>query len=182
MMTNAELAILSLVAERPRHGYEIEQVIEERGMRDWTAIGFSSIYHVLNKLERGQLVQARLERGSGRGPARKVYQVLPAGGQALKQGLLEALDKPSASQQEFLLWLANIPLYTAEEVGAAVARYRQRLAARQVGLRAKAAAQPRLPPYIQAMFEYSLALVAAELGWLESWNFQKEAENDQAGL
>ena len=35
-MTNAELAVLSLVAEKPRHGYEIEQVIEERGMRDWT--------------------------------------------------------------------------------------------------------------------------------------------------
>ena len=32
-MTNAELAILSLVVETPRHGYEIEQVIEERGMR-----------------------------------------------------------------------------------------------------------------------------------------------------
>ena len=31
-MTKAELAILSLVAERPRHGYEIEQVIE-----DWEA-------------------------------------------------------------------------------------------------------------------------------------------------
>jgi DNA-binding PadR family transcriptional regulator len=43
-MTNAELAILSLVAEQPRHGYEIEQVIEEREMREWTEIGFSSIY------------------------------------------------------------------------------------------------------------------------------------------
>ena len=30
-MTNAELAILGLVGETPRHGYEIEQVIEERG-------------------------------------------------------------------------------------------------------------------------------------------------------
>ena len=30
-MTNAELVILSLIAERPRHGYEIEVVIEDRG-------------------------------------------------------------------------------------------------------------------------------------------------------
>ena len=31
-MTNAELAILSLVAEQPRHGYEIQQVIEHVGV------------------------------------------------------------------------------------------------------------------------------------------------------
>ena len=50
-MTNAELAILSLIGEKPRHGYDIEQVIEVRGMRDWTEIGFSSIYYILRKLE-----------------------------------------------------------------------------------------------------------------------------------
>ena len=50
-MTNAEFAILSLIVEQPRHGYEIEQVIEERGMRNWTEVGFSSIYYILNKLE-----------------------------------------------------------------------------------------------------------------------------------
>jgi DNA-binding PadR family transcriptional regulator len=48
-MTNAELAILSLVVEKPRHGYQIEQVIEERGMREWTEVGFSSIYYLLKK-------------------------------------------------------------------------------------------------------------------------------------
>ena len=53
-MSSAELAILSLIAEKPRHGYEIDEVIEERGMRDWTEIGFSSIYYLLNKLENAQ--------------------------------------------------------------------------------------------------------------------------------
>ena len=73
-MTNAELAVLSLLVEQPRHGYEIERVIEERGMRDWTEIGFSSIYYVLGKLEkRGSCA---LERGP-RGP-RSVAQGLRA--------------------------------------------------------------------------------------------------------
>jgi len=39
------------VAEQPKHGYQIEQDITTRGMREWTEIGFSSIYYVLNKLE-----------------------------------------------------------------------------------------------------------------------------------
>ncbi|MEX2144087.1 MAG: PadR family transcriptional regulator, partial [Anaerolineales bacterium] len=50
-MTNAELAILGLVVEAPRHGYEIEQLIESRGMRNWAEVGFSSIYYILGKLE-----------------------------------------------------------------------------------------------------------------------------------
>jgi DNA-binding PadR family transcriptional regulator len=55
-MTNAELAVLSLIAEQPRHGYDIEQIIEARGMRDWTEIGFSSIYYLLNKLEEAGMI------------------------------------------------------------------------------------------------------------------------------
>jgi DNA-binding PadR family transcriptional regulator len=69
MMTNAELAILSLVDERPRHGYEVEQVIEERGMREWTEIGFSSIYYLLKKLEREGQTRGQLGEAD-RGPAR----------------------------------------------------------------------------------------------------------------
>ncbi len=30
-MTNAEFTILSLIVEQPRHGYEVEQVIEIAG-------------------------------------------------------------------------------------------------------------------------------------------------------
>jgi DNA-binding PadR family transcriptional regulator len=69
-MTKAELAILGLVAEKPRHGYEIEGVIEARGMRDWTEIGFSSIYYLLKKLEDKGLVTGQLEKASESGMKR----------------------------------------------------------------------------------------------------------------
>ena len=56
--TDAELLLLGLIAEMPRHGYELERVIDDRGMREWTGIAFSSIYFVLNKLEGLALVKA----------------------------------------------------------------------------------------------------------------------------
>ena len=74
-MTNAELAILGLIAEQPRHGYQIEQVIEERGMRNWTEIGFSSIYYLLKKLEKAGYVTARAEQALGK--TRQVYHPTP---------------------------------------------------------------------------------------------------------
>ena len=36
-----EELILGILAEQPRHGYQIEKLIEERGMRKWTDVGFS---------------------------------------------------------------------------------------------------------------------------------------------
>jgi len=78
-MTNAELAILSLISETPRHGYEIEQIIEKRGMREWTEIGFSSIYYLLNKLEKAGQVESQLIPTQGRGSARRVYQITAGG-------------------------------------------------------------------------------------------------------
>ena len=95
-MTNAELVILSLIAEHARHGYEIEQIIEARGMREWTEIGFSSIYYILKKLEKGGLIESRTEQPAGRGPARKVFRVTQAGEKALQTALFEALSAPPA--------------------------------------------------------------------------------------
>ncbi|QBJ94950.1 hypothetical protein ERC79_02460 [Rhodococcus sp. ABRD24] len=39
-----------LLAEQPRHGFDLEKVIDARGIRQWTDIGFSSIYRLLGKL------------------------------------------------------------------------------------------------------------------------------------
>ena len=91
MKTNAEITILSLIAESSRHGYEIEQVIEQRGMRDWTEVGFSSIYYLLKKLERDRLIEGRLEKPPGRGPARKVYHITQEGRKAWYAASIQAL-------------------------------------------------------------------------------------------
>ncbi len=106
-MTDAELAILSLVVETPRHAYEIERVIAERGMRDWTDIGFSSIYYLLAKMERAGLVQARLEAGGGKGPVRRIYAPTAQGVVAWTDASLSALSTPMV-KMPFLLGLTNL--------------------------------------------------------------------------
>ena len=75
LISNPELTILSLVAQGCEYGYEIEQVIQDRNMRAWTEIGFSSIYRILNKLEEKGLVDSKPGEKQGRGPSRKVYEL-----------------------------------------------------------------------------------------------------------
>ncbi|RZN36071.1 MAG: PadR family transcriptional regulator [Methanosarcinales archaeon] len=58
----------------PRYGYEIEKTIEERNMRNWTEIGFFSIYYVLKKLEEKELIRSKVEVVENK-PHRKVCTV-----------------------------------------------------------------------------------------------------------
>ena len=126
-MTNAELAILSLVAEAPRHGYEIEQIIEERGMREWTEIGFSSIYYLLKKLEKSGLIKSQLVPAEGRGPKRRVYQITSDGSEALLNTTLEVLSTLKPKFPSILLGIANLPIVSQEHALGALRSYRDRM-------------------------------------------------------
>ena len=177
-MTNAEMAILSLVVEQPRHGYEIERVIEARGMREWTEVGFSSIYYLLKKLEREGLVESRLEEAE-RGPARKVYHITQAGQEAQRASVLETLSEPWRSYPPLMLGLANLPAISPVEAVTALQTYRDELVSRLEQLQAKWEGQRPLPYFVDAMFDYSVTLGTAELTWIEKFIKQVEGQNVQ---
>ncbi|MBC8505754.1 MAG: PadR family transcriptional regulator [Anaerolineales bacterium] len=176
-MTNAELAILSLIAEKSRHGYEIEQVIEARGMRDWTEVGFSSIYYLLNKLEKAGLIESRLEQAEGRGPARKVYQITENGQEAQINATLAALSEPVNSYPPFLLAMSNLPMLPPAQILPALNIYRNTLTERKLELVAKVEQQSPMPGFVEAMFDYSINLIEAEMAWIERFITQVEAGN-----
>lgn len=177
-MTNAELAILSLVVEQPRHGYEIEQVIAERGMRDWTEVGFSSIYYLLKKLEREGLIAGQLQEG-GRGPARKVYQATPAGSQAYRAAVLDALAVPRRQYSTLLLGLSGLLNVPLAEAVAALRQYRAALVARRDHVQGNWDRQRPLPTFIEAMFDYSVTMIQAEIAWMEQFITIMEEQHEQ---
>jgi DNA-binding PadR family transcriptional regulator len=174
-LTNAELAILSLIAEQPRHGYEIEGVIEARGMRDWTEIGFSSIYYLLNKLEKDGLVASQLTASRGRGPARKVYRITPEGERVHLQSILAALSIPSSGPKPFLMGLFNLPTVPREQLITALSSYAAQLEDGLVQMHGRAEQQQPLPPFVEAMFDYSRVLAEAELNWVLGFIQEVEA-------
>ncbi len=179
-MTTSELAILSLITEAPRHGYELEQLIRERGMRNWTELAFSSIYYILDRLVQQGFATAELIPGFEGRPNRKVFTATPAGHTTLKIEMLNALREPAANNQRFLLALSCQPLFPREEMLSA-------LQARQSALSKvieELSPHPdhlnnSSPGHVRAMFEYSLTLLQAERSWVEDYilSFQKEFRN-----
>lgn len=176
-MTNAEIAILSLIAERPCHGYEIEQLIQARGMREWTEIGFSSIYYLLKKLEKQGLISASLQPPEGPGPARKVFSILPEGEAALQEAALEALTNPRRIYPHIQVGLANLFRLPREKVQAALQTYAHILEQRMRHIRSCQHEQQPLPWQVDAMFAYSEAMIEAETMWVKQFLVRLEEEN-----
>ena len=176
-MTNAEFAILSLIFELPHYGYEIEKTIEERGMREWTEIGFSSIYYLLNKLEKEGFIEGRTEQQAGRGPARKVYHITTAGKETCRKETLEVLSTPYRCYSPILLGLANLSGVANNKAMDALKKYRDGLSERLAHLHERLEAQSPLPNLVDAMFDYSFTMIEAEKKWIEKFIQDLEEEN-----
>lgn len=168
MVSNAELVLLSLLKEKSRHAYEIEQVIEERNLRDWTEIGFSSIYRLLTKLEKNGWISGEMQPPEGRGPARKVYHLSPAGEGTWQQAALENLAHPDRTYSPFLLGLDNLCALPPEQALQAMRIY---LADQQAIRQSLSLAVDQHPLkddfFIHLFFDYLLSQMAGEIEWLQ---------------
>ena len=51
-LTTADLVLLSLLAEKPMHGYQANAELERREIRDWAAISRPQVYYSMEKLAR----------------------------------------------------------------------------------------------------------------------------------
>ena len=83
MLTNIELILLKFIHEKPSYAYEIERMIDERGIRNWVKIGGTTVYQVLDRLCKKDLLLFSLEK-EGNMPQRKRY-FLTAPGKELYQ-------------------------------------------------------------------------------------------------
>lgn len=168
-LTPAELTLLGLLVEEPRHGYELEEIITVRGMRDWTEIGFSSIYYLLAKLhDRGLITEIDVPR-SGRGKRRKVFGPTADGRRACAQAAEAAVAELRPVFPPILVGLANQPVIPPQRLHAALVHRSAALAEKIAAVRAAADAQPHAPGFVRAIFDYSLTQLEAEQRWLSDY-------------
>ncbi len=163
-ITNTEFAILGLLTEGASHGYEIEQTIENRGMRDWTEIGFSSIYFVLGKLEKKGLIKSEKPTSS---KSRKTFTVTSQGYRLHASRTYEAIAEPHSVHPSILLGLANWPGLEPKQ---AIDALKSRLGFLRGSLetvKAKKIQQKPMPDFVEIQFDYSISQIEAEIKWAE---------------
>ena len=105
-LTTPDLVLLSLLAERPMHGYEANMELERRQVRDWAGISRPQVYYSLEKLARSGLIREAESDAPQAGPERRVFVTAAKGRSALADAL-EAEDWTThRDRPPFLTWMA----------------------------------------------------------------------------
>ncbi|MBY9005336.1 MAG: PadR family transcriptional regulator [Candidatus Lokiarchaeota archaeon] len=113
-LNHAEFVVLGLVSEESSHAYKINKKIEERGMRNWTNIGRSSIYRVLKHLEKADFIRKWIEEVDNR--VLKVYQVTENGIKILKKLIFKILKEYiGRNDEDYYVAFSMLPYLSQEQ-------------------------------------------------------------------
>jgi DNA-binding PadR family transcriptional regulator len=93
-LTPLAISVLALLNERPMHPYEMVQTLLERHEDRIVKVRPGSLYHTVERLAAGELVQATGTERAGNRPERTTYTITAAGQQALTARLSELIGSP----------------------------------------------------------------------------------------
>ena len=171
MLSDADIVVLSLLAEQPHHGYDLDRVIEQRGYRQWTSLAFSSVYYLLKRLsERGLL-----EPDEGSQGRRTVFRVTEAGRRELRQAAGERVLAPAPPSAGVLPALNAYSRLDDPELVTLLVRRAEALLGRLDELRALRAQVDE--EHALAIFDYEILRQEADLAWTRS--LLKKAGSDE---
>jgi DNA-binding PadR family transcriptional regulator len=105
-LTIPDLVVLSLLAERAMHGYEVNLELERRQVRDWAGVSRPQVYYSLEKLSRLKFIKAAGDEQAAAGPERRVFSTTPAGAAALADALERDDWTTGRERPVFLTWMA----------------------------------------------------------------------------
>ena len=162
-----EAAVLGLLCENPLYGYTIEKIIDERGMRHWTDIGFSSIYYVLKRLESRNLISSSCEQQEDK-PSRKVYTITDEGKRHMREKVRSLLSSHTRVVSPFDIGVVHISLLPGDEAIPCLEKRIQVLerTIEHVQVLRMQHEKGKKPYYVLALFDRALAHLHAERTWV----------------
>ena len=163
------LAVMALLYERPMHPYEMVSVMRERAKHEAIRLRYSSLYSVVEALQRELLISPLETVREGRRPERTVYGLTGEGRVEFLDWLRELLSVPA---KEYTQFAAGLSFVAALPPGEAVELLEQRvrlleeeITKMRSGMDAAAERQGVARLFLIEN-EHELVLREAELGWV----------------
>jgi len=104
-VTLADLVVLSLLCEGPRHGYDLWAELERRQVEKWASISKPQVYYSLRKLAVDKHIVASRDDDASQGPERRVYKPSESGRRMLADALAQARWSTQRPPDPFLTWM-----------------------------------------------------------------------------
>jgi len=161
------LAVMALLFEQPMHPYEMVSLMRERHKHESVRLRYSSLYSVVEALEREALISPLETLREGRRPERTVYGITDAGRIEFLSWLRELLSVPVKEYTQFAAGLSFMAALPPEEVatllGERVHLLEEEVEEMRSGM--DAALEGGLPRLFLIESEHELVLREAELAW-----------------
>jgi DNA-binding PadR family transcriptional regulator len=163
------LAVLSLLTERPMHPYEISSVMQHRELSAVIKLNQSSLYSVIEVLQREGLIVPVGTQRAGRYPERTIYETTEAGRTELADWLRSLLRRPVTEYTQFAAGLAFLGHLSPTEVATLLEEHTQHLQT-EVG-NIQAIIEKALHMGVDRMFliedSYTLTILEARLSFVQ---------------
>jgi DNA-binding PadR family transcriptional regulator len=159
------LPLLALLAKEPAHGYELKTLLEQTFGQAYPSPNIGQIYVTLQRLERDGLVASQDVVQATR-PNKRVYELTPAGQEALAAWIEEPSEGPRI-RDDFFMKLALSPLAGATDQMGLINRQRRHYLNLMRGLSKLAAVTDKDSPISRLLIEGAMLHLQADLDWLE---------------
>jgi DNA-binding PadR family transcriptional regulator len=166
---SVKYALLGILSEGERHGYDLKEAFDERIGEFW-GLNFGQIYSTLDRLEREGLVEWR-EEPQERRPDRKIFRITAKGRRELEEWLLRPVGRPRALRDELFIKLVFLQssdhgpiLDLIDQQKKVYMSHMQRLTRRKVELSARA--DRRAFFVTDVLIDAALFHAEADLKWL----------------
>ena len=116
------VAVLGLLAERPRHPYDIAYTMQTRHMNEHIKLSLGTLYHVVEQLHRLGWVRPTETGRDGRRPERTTYELTAEGRDHLHDRVRQLVSDPTCEYSSFEAGLTFLHLLQKEEAVALLRR------------------------------------------------------------
>jgi DNA-binding PadR family transcriptional regulator len=159
------LPLLALLAKEPAHGYELKARLEHTFGDAYPSPNIGQIYLTLQRLERGGLVRSQDVVQSDR-PNKRVYELTPAGREAVVTWAEEPSDEPRV-RDDFFMKLALGPMAGITDTLSLINRQRRHYLGLMRSLSRLAEEAPADNKIGRLLIEGAMLHLQADLDWLE---------------
>jgi DNA-binding PadR family transcriptional regulator len=178
------LAVMALLFERPMHPYEMAATLKQRHKGDSIKIRYGSLYTVIELLAKRGFITAKEISREGKRPERTIFALTPTGYDELRAWMQDLLRDPVNDYPKFAAALSLLPVLPPEEAVALLRQRALRLSGEATRIETQIAElteqhipvpavelPPQLvgkkfPPLFVVEAEYALALIRAELAFV----------------
>lgn len=172
-------AILGLLAQKPRHGYELHSAFSSVvGGATWD-VKPAQIYTTLERLEESGLVQTKSDLGEGREPDRRIYAITRDGHEALKSWFDEGV--PTEHQRDEFYVKLMIGLISGEADPARIIQTQRSRLFQE--LHDATTQRDKYDPVVEIaqilLTDKAIMHLEADLRWLDMIEMRLEAIKDQ---